>query len=373
MNIRLIKAADRVFGTLLARLLPSASVRPTPALRRILVIRPGGIGDAVLLVPTLLDIKAALPGARVTVLAEKRNGAVFAMSPAVDEVLCYDRPREFLTVLSSTYDAVIDTEQWHRFSAVVARLLRAPASVGFATNEREKLFAHTVAYSHDTYEVESFRALLVPLGLVPRRGMPPPFLVVPPHAETRAALLLGRLTTNPFVAIFPGASIAERRWGAPNFHRLVQELQARNIPVVVIGGREDVAEGEEIARDGLCPQFAGKTSLSVTAAIIARSAVLVSGDSGILHMGVALGRATVSLFGPGIARKWSPQGADHRVISKGYDCSPCTRYGYTPQCRYGTKCIQDITVAEVLAAVTTLWPRRKTTGKPESEYQKNAE
>ncbi len=58
--------------------------------------------------------------------------------------------------------------------------------------------------------------------------------------------------------------------------------------------------------------------------VIDKSAVLVSGDSGILHVGVGLGRPTVSLFGPGIAKKWAPRGDKHIVINKNLPCSPCT-------------------------------------------------
>lgn len=362
MKITLIKTIDRFFGTLIARLLPVARSRPAQALRRILVIRPGGIGDAVLLVPALRDLRAAFPDARITILAEKRNSAVFNLTPAVDEILCYDRPWELFTALSSVYDAVIDTEQWHRFSAVLTRLVRAPVTVGFATNERRRLFTAAIGYSHDSYEAVSFRALLAPLGLVPQAALAVPFLLVPPQAAVRGTMLLGDLATRRFVTLFPGASIAERRWGRENFRRLAEELRERDIPVVIIGGREDVGEGEEIARGGLGLQLAGKTSLAESAAIVSRTAVLISGDSGVLHIGVGLGRATVSLFGPGISGKWAPRGAHHRAISRGYDCSPCTRYGYTPRCLHTARCIRDITVAEVLTAVMELYAHEPRVG-----------
>ena len=106
----------------------------------------------------------------------------------------------------------------------------------------------------------------------------------------------------------------------------------------------------------------GKTSLAESAAIVSRTAVLISGDSGVLHIGVGLGRATVSLFGPGISEKWAPRGAHHRAISRGYDCSPCTRYGYTPRCLHAARCIRDITVAEVLTAVMELYTHEPRVG-----------
>jgi ADP-heptose:LPS heptosyltransferase len=370
-KIAFIKGLDRILGSLMAYLLPSARVRSVEEVRHILVIRPGGIGDAVLLVPMLLDLKELFPRARVTVLAERRNCAVFTLTDAVDELCCYDRAGDVRTLLTSRYDVIIDTEQWHRLTAVLGRLLRPALAVGFGTNGRRRLFTHVVGYSHDDYEADSFHRLLEPLRGKPRQGFVTPFLLVPPTAQERADALLGELAGQPFVTVFPGASIPERRWSAANFRELAQALHARRIPVVVIGGGEDRAEGEAIAAGGLGLQLAGMTTLVESAAVLARTTVLVSGDTGILHMGVGLGRTTVSLFGPGIALKWAPRGGRHRTVSKGNDCSPCTRFGYTPRCPFAARCIRDITVTEVLAAVTELWSQQTAVGSPSAGGEKN--
>jgi ADP-heptose:LPS heptosyltransferase len=123
------------------------------------------------------------------------------------------------------------------------------------------------------------------------------------------------------------------------------------IPVVVVGGQEDAAEGEKIVAGKSGLNLAGKTSLGETAAVIAKSTLLVSTDSGILHIGVGLGKRTVSLFGPGIVKKWAPRGPRHIVINRNLPCSPCTRFGYTPRCPISARCMTEITVDEVVAAV----------------------
>ena len=148
------------------RALPTASHRPFPAeVKRVLFVRPGGIGDAVLLVPTIRSLCKAFPGVVVEVLAERRNSEVFQLCSDVDRTWCYDLPRELFAVLRGRYDIVIDTEQWHRLSAVLSRLCRARVTVGFATNERFRLFSHAVSYSHYEYEIQSFFRLLEPLGV----------------------------------------------------------------------------------------------------------------------------------------------------------------------------------------------------------------
>jgi len=137
---------------------PSSTAHRSQERLKILVIRPGGIGDAALLYPLLGTLKGHFNNSEIDVLAEKRNSGIFAGCPYISELFLYDSGT--LKVLYKTfkkrYDIVIDSEQWHRLSAVVARLTRAPIRVGFATNSRSELFSHAVSYSHDQYEVFSF-------------------------------------------------------------------------------------------------------------------------------------------------------------------------------------------------------------------------
>jgi ADP-heptose:LPS heptosyltransferase len=351
-----MKRIDAALGRIAASVipLPGHDNLPSPV-SSLLLIRPGGIGDAILLAPAIRSLKKIYPSIHITVLAEQRNAGVFSLIPGVDRLLCYDRPRELLQALRRGYDAVIDTEQWHRLSAVVARIASAPVKIGFATNERRRMFTHPVPYAQDDYEADSFARLLEPLGT--EEGaveMNEPFLVLSDAVCSKAAGLLESLHDQPFVAVFPGASIPERRWGADRFRRVAELLSAFGIRVVIVGGKEDRRQGGVIVEGGPGLNLAGLTSLAETAAVIQGSSLLLSGDSGILHIAVGLGKATVSLFGPGRAKKWAPKGDRHIVINKGLPCSPCTTFGTTPPCPIDVRCMQDITVDEVVTAVTML-------------------
>lgn len=349
-----IKRLDSLLGRHLLNCVP----RPRPSnavdVSRILFIRPGGIGDAVYLAPAIRATRATFPEAGIDVLAERRNAGVFALVPQVGRVLRYDRLRDWPHLLRNRYDAVIDTEQWHRLSAVVARLMRPAVSIGYATNERKGLFTYSVSYSHDDYEADSFLRLLDPLGIGVSATTSGPFLNVPDIARKRAGELLYDILHQPFVVLFPGASIPERRWGAEKFRAVAEALAGEGVPSVIVGGQENVADAAKIATGTLALNLAGRTSLAETAAVIDKSAVLVSGDSGILHIGVGLGKPTVSLFGPGIAKKWAPQGDNHTVLNKNLPCSPCTRFGYTPKCPEEARCLREITVEEAAGAVLKL-------------------
>ena len=351
LRVLVLKLIDRMLGGIATAVLPAPARGTFAEPRRILVIRPGGMGDAVLLIPALLALKDRFPAAKITVLAERRNAAAFSLCPIVDRVLLYERGGDLVSAVRGGYDVVIDTEQWHRLSAVVARLVGAPLSIGFASNSRGRLFSHPVSYRHEDYEVESFFKLLAPLGVESAALQPGPFLTLPGAAAQRAGELLASLGGKRFVALFPGASIAERRWGAERFRGVAGRLAEGGIPVVVVGAECDAAEAGVVLGGVGGLNLAGKTTLAESAAVIAQSALLLSGDSGVLHLAVGLGIPTVSLFGPGIEAKWGPKGKGHIILNKQLPCSPCTRFGTTPSCPIKARCLSEITVAEVVAAV----------------------
>lgn len=353
LKVRFLKALDRYVGTIAARVVPKTRSGKIIRPRRVLFIRPGGIGDAVLLIPAIRALKEWFPDCAIDVLAEKRNAAVFTLCDDIDRTLRYDSQGGFVSAIRGRYDVVIDSEQWHRLSALLARMTGAPVVIGFDTNVRRRLFTHSVPYSHDVYEADSFFSLLVPIGIPGPAALQPPFLSTG-KAAAKATATLAELNLSPFVALFPGASIPERRWGTTNFRHLALRLGAEGIPVVVVGASCDRETGDAIVAGGNGLNLAGKTSLMETAEVLRRSLLLVTGDSGILHLAVGLGVPTVSLFGPGIARKWAPTGERHIVLNRHLPCSPCTRFGYTSRCRDGAPCIAKIGVDDVERAVLTL-------------------
>jgi ADP-heptose:LPS heptosyltransferase len=351
-RVTLLKYADTIVGRAVTSIMPSRknpSGLDDAAVRRILIIRPGGIGDAVLLAPTLAALIKHYPQASVHVLAEKRNKAVFGLMEGIAAVYCYDKGFELLRVIRNRYDLVIDTEQWHQLSAVIARLTRAPISIGFSTNSRRKHFTHPVPYSQEDYEAQSFLHLLCPLVGAIERGWRVPFLTMPQPMIHRAAAILAPLSSGNLIAVFPGSSIRERKWGTDKFRNTVRLLSDQGYGIVVVGGEYDRETGEAVIHDiprslNLC----GYLSLPETAAVLLSCKLLITGDSGIMHIGYGLGIRMVALFGPGRERKWAPQGHDVTVINKHLPCSPCTTFGYTPECTKNAPCLQDITPEEVV-------------------------
>jgi ADP-heptose:LPS heptosyltransferase len=350
MNIALLKNIDRLVGRVLTVLLfppPRKSAVQSVCTRTILIIRPGGIGDAVLLLPMLNQLSSLYPEAKTDVLAESRNAEVFEWSPAVSRVWQYDRPLDFLKLFRQRYDLIIDTEQWYRLSAVVARLLNASRLIGFATNERFRLFTDPCLYNLDEYELGMFLRLLDSLGENSLVTADFSRLMCLPPSQYRFS--------NPYVVLLPGSSVAAKKWPVERFAEVARYCEKKGFEVVVVGGKAE-QDTSQIIVSALINghNFAGKVSLTESASMVSGAALLISGDSGLLHVAQLQGVPTVALFGPSNSKKWFRNDGLHVLVTADSDCAPCSLFGTIPRCHYGFQCMQDITVDMVTGAVESL-------------------
>ncbi len=350
-KIKLLKLIDRVVGAPLISVLPAIKRTFNTAKKqdRILIIRPGGIGDAVLLLPAIRALKTEFRDSEIDVLCEKRNAGIISLSEDIDRIYLYDKGDGLIRCLRNGYDAVIDTEQWHRLSAVAAYISSAPLRIGFDTNERANLFTHGVPYSHEDYEVFSFFHLIEPLiHSAPEFDPDKPFLGVP--AEPPSALSAVR-EEDGIISIFPGASVNERRWGGEKFGKAAGILRDKGYKIAVLGSRAEMADAAIIKKNVECIDLVGRTNLRDTALALKMSRLLLTADSGLMHIAYAVGTPTVSLFGAGMEKKWAPRGQRHVVLNRRLPCSPCTKFGYTPRCRRKVECLSSISVDEVITAI----------------------
>lgn len=356
-KIKLIKSIDRIAGKIFVFLL---SVRGkfqrdiSAGIENILLIRPGGIGDAVLLLPVIQSLREHFHNIRIDVLCEKRNAGIFELARGINRLYRYDSGFALFRCLGNRYDVVIDTEQWHRLSAAVAALTSSPVKIGFATNERGKLFSHRIPYSHDDYEVLSFFLLVEPLtSTKPDFNADKPFIDIADDSFPGSFLELSK--NDRVIAIFPGASVRERRWGGERFGKVAKALEDEGYKILILGSRADRSDADVIKKYATrCVDLTGRTSLRDVAAILKRCRLLIAADSGIMHIGYAVGTPMVSLFGSGIEKKWAPCGKKHIVINKHLPCSPCTRFGYTPRCKRNVECLTLISTEEVVDSARSL-------------------
>jgi ADP-heptose:LPS heptosyltransferase len=368
-RLRRLQAFDRALGPALCRWWPARArslgagkggVVPADGVRRALVIRPGGLGDAVLMRPMLHALAAAFPAARIDVLAERRNAAALRIGVTPFDVICYDDgiAAVLRRLRASGYDLVIDTEQYHHLSVLLANALRPRWLCGFDTFGRGRFQTHPVPHDEETYEAISFLRLA---EAVTGRRIPfdPERSFLEPGAADFAwadqVLMAG--SGRPLAVLMPGAGGAYRLWAPERFAEIGRWLAGRGYHLVVLGGADAVTAGRMIAAGrapGAITDLTGRSTLAQTAAVLARSRLAVSADTGVLHLAYAVGTPTVGLFGPGLHRKWAPPGSRHRTVRKGLACSPCIHLGRLPDCPYEVACMRDITVAEVIAAIEAL-------------------
>lgn len=361
MRVRLLKILDATAGFFLCwatgyclhlfrrQEVPAAA--RTQEVRRILVIRPGGMGDMILLQPMLKSLRQHYPAAEIDLVCEKRNQEIPALAGVSVRVLLYDvHPFQVIGELRRRrYDVAIDTEQFHYFSAVMAILSRAAIRIGFKISPgRNTLYTHLVNYDLEGYEAGEFMRLLTPLGIQDQAVV-----------QGSLTVLGGGLVQSQSIIVHVGASSRYKHWSFGNFVEMLKRLSASAVTGDIIlaggGGEKRLAEG--IARDsGLGNRvkvLAGQLTIQQTAELIGHATLFIGGDSGLAHLAVALGTPTVVMFGPSDHKKWGVDSPGHAVVRKPLACAPCSIFGYHKFC-HSIECMAQITVDDVLEGVRSV-------------------
>lgn len=340
-------------------------VCPAPdKVSRILVIRPGGMGDMVLLLPTLKALRAQFPAARMDLVCEKRNAPILSLAGFGDCAILYDASPLFLLgrLARGGYDIAVDTEQFHYFSALMAALCRAPVRIGFKISPgRNLLYTHLVSYDMEGYEAAQFARLVRPLQIELRDSDTAGCLVANAVALPAA---LGTMFTagSPAIAMHVGSTTRYKAWSPAKFAELARKLSDRHgARIVLVGGRGDRRSAEAVAMEARLGErlvsVAGELTLAQTASVMSRCSMFVGGDSGLSHVAVALGVSTVTLFGPSDSRKWGVRSERNAIVEKELACAPCFIFGYHKLCR-SIACMDRISVDDALAACRAVIPSR---------------
>ena len=301
---------------------------------RVLFLRYSALGDIIQASALARRIKDRFPGVLLTWLVASPLDDLVRGQPFVEEVLVWHRARG-----ERGFFELIREVRRRKFSRMVsAQSSDRGALIAFFSGIPWKCGAHrhfSWVYSED---LESFRGALAP---VPLRGA----LSVP--AEERP-WVRDELATLPLrrVGLAIGASKASKRWPEERWREVAQELSARGVGVVLLGaGAEERRQGEAISR-GL-PRVKNAVdaySLRRTLTMVGSLDALVGGDSGLLHMALALGVPSVGLFGPSLPSQVSLEGVDRPLVA---DCPHrgCLRW----ECPM--PCLDTIRAAAVLDAL----------------------
>ena len=336
-------------------------------LRRILVIRLSSLGDILLMTPLLNLLRAACPQAQIDVLVKAEYRDLLRAHPAIARLLTYDSRQSLLQMVGSLragrYDLALDLHCTPR-SQLILRGLRAHRKLTY--NKRVLRRALLVRLGWNTLRrmtpvPELYAAPLRRLGLTGRLGAPTMHLD-PESTEamtTHVARSLPDAPNQPLLAVAPGARWPTKCWPVERFADVAQELAREKRAAVVILGAPDEAPLARTLCDKLdvpVVKAAGTLSLMQSAALLSRCRLLISNDSGLMHMATALQVPVVAVFGPTVQEfGFYPFQARAEVVSEPLPCRPCSTKGsrYCPRGHHA--CMQDISSARVLAAAKAMW------------------
>jgi heptosyltransferase-2 len=342
--------------------------------KRILVLRYRFIGDTILTVPFLRNLRRAEPDAFICWVVAPGSSDVVRGIPYVDELKYWDpvtihadsrgahrtlaEKWTFIKELrEKRYDKVYVLKR-SLSSAIIARLSGAPERIGFNTEGRGFLLTKKVPYRHGQHEVQNFLDMLRADNIPIADDYLEAWLAESEKAFADSFLRQSGVEPgDPVIALHPFTANPPRAWHLDNFIELANRLQKiYRARILVFGGQRDTVAAGRI-QENVSPtpvMVVGATSLRESMAVLARCSLLVCNDSGIMHLAAALQVPLVALFGPQSPVKFGPWGEKCRVIYKNLPCSPCRQKFFQeckPSRRLTPACVESISIEEVLEEI----------------------
>ena len=322
---------------------------------RFLIVRLGSLGDIIHGIPVAAALRERFPSARIDWMVDPRYVELLGLVEGLDARIPVD-PRRSPSALLSTvrgmrrmrYTAAIDLQGLLK-SAVLARAIGAWHTIGLPRAQlRESMAAmfYTMApeSSPQPHVVYRNLGLLTPLGVRAARPAFPIAVPVTPVVEE----VIGRFGTARYALLNPGAAWPNKRWPAARFGEVAAAL-ATDVglrSLVLWGpGEEALAQTVVEASRGAATLAPATTMIDVFG-VAQGAALMVSGDTGPLHMAAAVGTPIVALFGPTLVERNGPWSPSDVSIDRTAGCS-CL---YRRRCRRGQACIEEIAVEEVVVA-----------------------
>ena len=325
----------------------------TTDFRNILIIKPGAIGDLLQMTPVIRALKRKYPPARISLLVGSRQTAqLFRHDEYLHETIVYEKHDEHRTVGSLIR---LRHQLKLRHYDLVINFQRSNLRTWFLTSAAFpcRVLIYHKARNRPVHAVVNYLETLAPLGIDSSDTRLQ--LTFGPDDRKYASAVIARMVgKGPLIALNPGASHKVNRWAPERFAELADRLSEQmSANVLLVGGPEDVPLADQIlASTASKPaSVAGKATLLQLAALMEQAVLLVSGDTGPLHLATAVGTRVVALFGAADPERTGPIGAQHVVIRSDAHCAPCR----SRTCRRTKlECMDRISVDQVFDAVKIL-------------------
>lgn len=337
-------------------------------IKNILVIKMSAIGDVIHALPVSYALKEAFPDAKVTWVVETAAYDLLTNNPYIDEILLFEKNKfrsiggliknlpSFSSVLKQKkIDVSLDLQGLGK-SGVIAFLSGAPLKLGCCRmREGSNWVSRPVCGSHQNgHIVEQY------LDVVRQLGGKVGKVIFPLEITVEEQALAKRITTqagmdmdSKYIILAIGANWPNKRWPTAYFAQLVDAIYHQGMVPVMIGGSGDQQLAQEILSMADIPpvDLTGKTTLKQLAYIIKKAEALVGGDTGPMHLAVAVGTPTVALMGPTDARRNGPYGYGNQVLTVSHECHGC----WKRTCSKNQDCLAVILPEQVIAALSNLY------------------
>ena len=332
-------------------------------IKRVVVRGTNWVGDSVMTVPALRALRRVLPDAHITLAIRPGARGIFSEADFIDDVLVYDR--------KGPLSVIPQIREWKRRkfdlavlfqnafeAALIPFLAGVPLRLGYATESRQALLTHPLALPdwrssrHEVffylYVITALEQMLFGTSSICEAD-PDASISISENRKVEATDLLhahGVREDALVVAICPGSiNSRAKRWPAEAYAALADRLIDSNRQVLLIGSKDEADVSQDVTRRmrNRPVVLTGKTSLDQITAVLSAADLIVTNDTGPAHIGAALGRPTIVIFGPTnplTTRPFSPVG---EILRHPPDCAPCM----LRDCPIDHRCMTAITVDEV--------------------------
>ncbi len=328
---------------------------------KVLIRATNWIGDGVMMTPALGVVRQTWPDAEIVVAANPLVAQLFTHHPWCDRVLVYEKSgrhkglgglRRFIRELRrEDFDVAILFQKAFE-AALLAFGAGVPVRAGFKTDLRGILLTHKTPLTDGIKRLHHSRHYLEMLKAFGLCGSDlPPTLELTAEEEKRAFDLS---SFQRWLVLNPGAAYGSaKRWYPERFAEVGNQLAKKlDVGVVVVGGPGEAAIGTDIEQQLSCPSvnLVGKTTVREMMAVIGKSCLAISNDSGPMHIAAAFDVPTVAIFGPTDHKTTYPYARCAKVVHSGAECAPCLKR----TCPIDHHCMLDVTADQVVLAATEL-------------------
>jgi heptosyltransferase-2 len=320
---------------------------------RLLVRAPNWIGDVVLSLPALRDLRRAFPASRLELLARPWVAGLYAAVPEIDGVVESRGTLADAAALRGRYDLGLLLPN-SLASAFTLWRAGIPERWGYATDARGALLTRSCrvrASLGGRSQVYYYRAMLEGLGLAVS-GPPDASLACPEAWAERGRALLG--SPGPWIGINPGAAYGTaKRWPPERFAAAAALVARRSgAQVAIVGSAAERPLAQSIAAQlgGAARVLCGETTLADLVGVLRELRLLLTNDSGPMHLAAALGTPLVAVFGSTDWTETAPVSERARVVREETECAPCK----LRECPIDHRCMTRVVVDRVAATALEL-------------------